>query len=408
MSGRPNGPEASPRPTGILRRRGPRAIGAIAGLVPAALAILLLGFLGALSGRFESLAAALGLAAAAVAIGWLVGPIARGSAKSDMAALLGYTFSAAVAYLIVATVISVSTFVPLGGERTPLTWVADALARFGYGLLYVPFWAAFVSPLALLWVIAMRVLRRRARFAPVPAATPAVVTRTRRRAFGSIRPRRVVLLAVAVVLGYGPFVALLPLMLYDEPRPPWSYERPIALFGLLGVPAVVATIGAVRGVRTLVVAAGVLCIMQAYVAFSGVTIGFVVPGLLLLVLGSSERWPTAPRVTRATLLGGIAVIVLTVGAWIALLGLTAPRCYAFHETADGTRVYIEVPTAGRISVGDDGSTHGSGSVSIAGSGEGCSSAELTPQGIGTAATLAIGAIAIAGLAASSAPRPEPA
>jgi hypothetical protein len=108
------------------------------------------------------------------------------------------------------------------------------------------------------------------------------------------------------------------------------------------------------------------------------------------------------------LLGGIAVIVLTVGPWIALLGLTAPRCYAFHETADGTRVYIEVPTAGRISVGDDGSTHGSGSVSIAGSGEGCSSAELTPQGIGTAATLAIGAIAIAGLAASSAPRPEPA
>ena len=213
-----------------------------------------------------------------------------------------------------------------------------------------------------------------------------------------VRRKRMALLGSAVILVYGLFVALLPFALYDDPRPPWWIYRPIALFGLFGVPAVVASIGAVRGSRSLLVAAGVLCLLQAYIAFSGVTIGFIVPAILLLVLGGSDSWPDAARVSRAVLLASVAVIVLTVGAWVSLFALTEPRCYVISRTAGGALVTTEVPATDRT-------MHGP--IQIQGEGSGCSSAELTVEGMGMSAVLAIGAIAFAAVAASTRREPDP-
>lgn len=380
-----------------------RRIGAIAGIVPAAVVLILLVAIGGLSGRLDGLAAGAGIGFAAVAIGWLAGPIARGG-RADLAAVVVYAALVAVAYLVAGTVASLASFVPVG-PRLPVDLVVDFLARFGYGLLYVPFWIAFVSPFAFIWIVAVRTLRLRSGIAPTSPLGGA--DESAMAVVDASRSRRLVLITGGIIAAYGAFVAVLPLLLYDDLRPPWWLQRPAALFGLLCVPAVIAAIGAIRGSRPLVIAAGVVGLLQSYVAFSGVTLGFVVPALVLLVLGGAERWPGGSPFRRADGLVAVLVIGLTVGAWVSLFAFTAPRCWVGVIGADGTLTTTEVPTAGRISV-TDGITSGSGSATgigpIAQGGEGCSSAELTPTGLAVSAVLAIGAVALAATAAATRPK----
>jgi hypothetical protein len=372
-------------------------IGAIAGLLPAGMWVILVVSIGALSGDLGGLAVAPVIAIAGVGIGWLAGPIARGSAGSDIRALLGYALLAATAYLIVGTVMSIATFAPGGEERSITAVVTDAIARFGYGLLYLPFWAAFVSPFALAWLVALRILRRRVQ-PSVAHADRAIEGRDGTRSEPA-RTRRLTLFAAVGILVYGAFVAALPLLLYDEPRPPWWFERPLALLGLFATPALIATLGAVRGVRPLLIAAGILCLLQAYVAFSGVTIGFVVPAILLLAMGASGRWPNEDRVGPSAAATGVLVIVLVVAAWVALFAFTAPRCWVGAASADGRTTTVEIPAT-------EQQLHGP--MVVPSGGGGCSSAELTRSGIAVTAVLAIGAIAVAAYAPIKQREPGPA
>lgn len=230
---------------------------------------------------------------------------------------------------------------------------------------------------------------------PTPGETsPAGSTETdgRHHARRWMGQKRRALFGAILIVAYGLLVALLPLVIYHDPRPPWWIERPIALFGLFGVPAVVALIGALHGARPLVVAAGVLCLLQSYIAFSGVTIGFVVPGLLLLAAGTSDSWPDASPVSLMTLSAGVIVTALTIGAWVALFAMTQPRCYGISRTADGTFQTAEVPATDQMLRGP---------LHIPGEGGGCSSAELTAQGLGVSTVLAIGAMAVAAAATSA-------
>lgn len=204
--------------------------------------------------------------------------------------------------------------------------------------------------------------------------------------------RNIVSLTGLIVVAYSLLVALLPLVLHDEPRPPWWLGRPMALFGLLSLPAVIGGIGAMRGTRPMVVAAGVICLLQSFVAFSGITFGFIVPALMFLPLGAAERWPQAARPRRTTLVAGIVVILLAAGAWTSLLMLTGPRCYSFSRQLDRSLIFTEVPAT-------DTQLHGP--ARIIGDGGGCGSSELTVQGMGVSAVLAFGAIALATISGSS-------
>ena len=228
-----------------------------------------------------------------------------------------------------------------------------------------------------------------------------------RRASGAGRPQRLILVICAVIVGYAAFIAILPLIIYHDPQPPWWYQRPLALFGLLSVPAVVGAIGARAAARLLVIAAGAFCLLQAFV--SVVTFGFVVPALVLIRVGNSDRWPIARRYSRADAMAGVMVIALTFGACLSLFAFTGPRCWVRVIGSNGTLNTVEVPTTGRISV-TDGVTSGSGSAAgslpIPRGGEGCSSAEPTLMGLGVSATLAIGAIAVAAMAAVRPPKIE--
>ena len=82
---------------------------------------------------------------------------------------------------------------------------------------------------------------------------------------------------------------------------------------LLMLPAAIAAIGAWRRSGPLLIAAGVLCLAQSFIAFSGVTLPFLVPAILLLVLGG--RASPVPHPRRAAW-GPSLVIALGIGSWV--------------------------------------------------------------------------------------------
>lgn len=200
-------------------------------------------------------------------------------------------------------------------------------------------------------------------------------------------PRRGGIFAAVMIVAYGGFVAVLPLVLYHEPRPPWAIDRPVALFILFSVPGAFALIGAMTRRRSLLVAAGVVCLLQSYVSFSLVTLGFMVPAIRLLTLGGGERWPAAVSETRRSLTVAIVVVGLTLGAWLATLGLTEEVCWSATRGPDGGVTYERIPMSNVMTVPPG---------SLAG---GCDGGSLTPEGMGIGGLLAIGAIALAATSA---------
>lgn len=368
---------------------GPRRIGAIAGLAPAA---VIVGFYVATGGPISPGLGA--IVAVAVLAGWLVGPLARGPIRRDLVAVAAYSVIGYLLNVALSVVISMGGDVPGGPVSDPSAAIESLAGRLLVGFAYLPVWAVFLMPVALVWVMTIRVIRGRVR--PQPGESRASDESKPPDQHGTIRLRRIGLAPAWIIIGYGLFVALVPLIQQDRgPTPPWQIYRPIALFGLFAVPAVVAGIGAIRGVRPLLIAAGAICLMQAYIAFSGVTIGFVVPAILLLVLGAGETWSEGARPSRDALFAGVAVIVLTIGAWVSLFALTEEICWMASPAPDGTLVYEQVPATDVMTLGP-GQTAG-----------GCDGGALTVQGMSVSAVLAIGAIAFAAAARPAGRQLEP-
>jgi hypothetical protein len=205
--------------------------------------------------------------------------------------------------------------------------------------------------------------------------------------------RRFGILSATMVVAYAAFVALAPFALGNPgPVAPWWPMRPIAIFGLMTIPAVIAVIGAIRRVRVLFVVAGAICLLQAFVAFSGITFGFLIPAIVLLSLAGGKMRPTDEEVASpASVAAGVAALGLIFAAWVSLFSLTTPRCWTGVVAADGTITTIEVPATPQRLYGP---------ALVPSGGSGCSSAEVTEQGIAVSAVLALGAVAVAGMAAS--------
>jgi len=170
-------------------------------------------------------------------------------------------------------------------------------------------------------------------------------------------PRRVGFGSAAIIVGYAVVIGFISANAGSgDPGPP-TLARPISLAVLLMLPAAIAVIATIRRSRPLFVAAGTLCLAQSFIAYSLVTIPFVVPAVLLLGLG--------------------------IGAWISLLALTETVCWVARAGADGALIYSGIP------VSNEG-TLGPGDVA-----SGCDGGVTTVEGLALAAILAIGAIAIA-------------
>jgi hypothetical protein len=206
--------------------------------------------------------------------------------------------------------------------------------------------------------------------------------------------RRLGYVVAAAIAAFAVVVAAFPLIQQagsGDLNGPDIVPRPMVIGLLLAMPAVLAAIAAFRGSRPIFVAAGVLCLLQSIVgAFSGVTLGFVIPGILLIALGLERALSDSLQPTRRREWFAAAFVVgLGIAAWIVPLALTETVCWIAKRGPDGNPVYTIIPNTDTLTVG-------SGDIA-----SGCDGGTFTLQGLMLAGVLAIGALAMAGLSGGS-------
>jgi len=217
------------------------------------------------------------------------------------------------------------------------------------------------------------------------------------------------------------------------PNPPQEVPRGFALLVVFVIPAAIGVLGAVAPRRSLLVAAAACAAAGSVVGFGGETLIFLVPAVLFAAAagqnGSRSRPTTSlPRLLllvalafpvaglavltigifavpgfivllavieagrgslgpalRSRLPGavaGLVIVVLTIGAGLALFSITETRCWRAYRTPSGV-VYERVPDNGEISLP---------ATAIAG---GCDGGEQTILGAGVAGLLDAAAIGLA-------------
>ncbi len=272
--------------------------------------------------------------------------------------------------------------------------------------------------------------------------------------------------AAAIAAGCSLALAAIAARASDTFSPPEEVPRPLVLAVLFATPAVIGALGAVSGRRVLLLVAGTLCLFQSVLAFSGVTLIFLVPslvffyaalkpsqapaptvastgparsaasrlarfmaviavgtpltffivfrlgiyGLLLLVLVAAlafgvdaRRGGERPRLRLRDAVVGLAVTGLVAGAIVALFLTTETTCWSARSTPSGL-VYERTP----MNMANGGSSEivpiGADSGIVA---SGCGGGQLTLEGAALAGVLAGGAIGLAGLSAVAQPRGRP-
>jgi hypothetical protein len=227
--------------------------------------------------------------------------------------------------------------------------------------------------------------------------------------------------------------------------PPDLLSRPLASALLLATPGLVGWIGAATARSSVLVASGVACLFQSVIAFSGVTLIYLVPAIMFLqaahgasgprdgetvrpirpirvVLAAVVSVPIAlvvlfnlglfgviglvlaagvaslranrsrPTVMPLEAVRGLAIVLLVIGAWAATLALTETTCWVAHGAADGSLVWERIPPSDTLTLelGDVASS--------------CASGTVTPTGVALAGGLLVASL---GVAAIPTRRPRP-
>jgi hypothetical protein len=208
--------------------------------------------------------------------------------------------------------------------------------------------------------------------------------------------RRLGFVLAATIAALAAVIAALPLIQegYGSGQLPGPaiVPRPVVIALLLALPAALAAVAAARGSRPVFIAAGVLCLLQSFVSFGGATLGFLIPALLLILLGV-EGGASAARPRRREWLAGPLVVALGIAAWIAPFATGETVCWVARAGPDGKPVYAIIPNS-------DTFTAGPGDLA-----SGCDGGSFTLQGLMLGGVLWIGALAVAGLGAGIASRP---
>jgi len=154
----------------------------------------------------------------------------------------------------------------------------------------------------------------------------------------------------------------------------------VSLAALLMLPGAIAVIASLRRSRPLFVVAGCLCFAQSLIAYSLVTLPFIVPAFLLLRLSGVAYTGES---SRRAVIGALVAIGLGIGAWVSWFALTETVCWVARAAADGSLAYSRIPFSneGILGPGDVAS--------------GCDGGVVSAEGLAMSAILAIGAIAIA-------------
>jgi hypothetical protein len=201
-------------------------------------------------------------------------------------------------------------------------------------------------------------------------------------------PRLLGLGAAAIIAGYAVVVAAISAAATSgDLGPPEVAPTPVRLAAMFLLPAVIGAIGAIRRSRPLLIAAGVLCLAQSFVAFSGVTIPFIVPAILLLAIGAGGGGRSENPVRQRV--GGVAVVILGLAMWVAPYALAETTCWVARPGPDGSVVYTSIPVTDTVTLAPTDL------------GSGCDGGTITLQGAALGAVFGIGAVAIALLASTT-------
>jgi hypothetical protein len=122
-----------------------------------------------------------------------------------------------------------------------------------------------------------------------------------------------------------------------DPSPPEDVPRSLAIWAFYSTVGLLAIIGAFQRRPAIVVAAGALCL--AGLALGSVAlIGFAVPGVVLILLGSRIQALSTRRWTEAVI--AAAVVLLVASAAIAPLVLAEGRCWQATRSPTDPPTYI--------------------------------------------------------------------
>lgn len=221
-----------------------------------------------------------------------------------------------------------------------------------------------------------------------------------------------------------------------ELAPPDVVPRALASATLLGAPGLLGWIGAWTSRRVVMAAAGVLCLFQSAISFSGATLIYLIPAVIFLraaMAGSdvSARKPIrlgrvviaaivsvpialvmiltvgvlgillvalvagvaagrdseggGPALTPGDALRGLSVVVLVIAAWAAALALTETTCWVASAAGDGGFAWERIAPTDTLELGE-------GIVAST-----CASGTPTARGVVVAAVFLVGALAVAAL-----------
>jgi hypothetical protein len=203
--------------------------------------------------------------------------------------------------------------------------------------------------------------------------------------------RRLAGIAGASVIAFAVAIWLLAGQ-YDGSEPPDLVSRGLASAVLLGAPGLIGLIGAVTRRRTVLVAAGVACLFQSAISFSGVAliivlnVGFLGVVLLALVAGvasSMRRGGRRNGLTGGEAARGVAIVLLVIGAWAATLVLAETVCWIAHEAPGGAITWERIPPTNTLAL-EAGDVSG-----------GCAGGTITPTGAAVAGGLLALAVGLA-------------
>lgn len=170
---------------------------------------------------------------------------------------------------------------------------------------------------------------------------------------------------------------------------PGFLPRGVVLFLVFAIPGLVGWLGVERRRPALLIAAGLTSFVGAFVAFSGVTLIFLLPALLLIA-GAVRVEATAPPKARASILSALgrglaawAIVATLVGGGTAALLLTDDACWVEYEVANGPRIQILPYSTGEMTV-PPGAT-----------GMSCSTGIISARGVALGGALWLGALVLA-------------
>lgn len=195
-------------------------------------------------------------------------------------------------------------------------------------------------------------------------------------------------LLFAALLGAVPLVSGLA----QSVTTPDVVPRGLVIWALFSLPGLVGIVAVRERRPALLLAAGAASGLGSIIAFSLVTLIFLVPAMMLVTAGLRLEARRFVAGERAISVGGlvqigiaVAVFVLIVGAGISALFTTESGCWTTYRTPTGVRTEPAPYSTGEMTVPEGAESSG------------CTTGLLSAQGVGLGALLGVGALALAAI-----------